>query len=132
MGDDGRGGDRGCLLCGEDCRSDVGGIFAGTNGGGAALVGAALVGGSELLGSGMLRPNDGAEVELIDMCPERVGVGDAARAGVLVLVGVLVRDDAYPPDRRTLGDLPRPVRRPAPPLDILVSGAGVPPAWMYR
>ena len=67
----------------------------------------------------MVRPKDGADVELdevvITWCPERVGVGDEARVGVLALVGVLGRDEVtevYPPVRRVLGDLPLPVLRP--------------------
>ena len=97
--------------------------------------GAALVGGPVLLDAAVLRPNDGAEAELVEVvitrCAERVGAGEGARVGVLARVGALGRDEAYALEHLMLGDLPRPVLRPAPSLDKRVSATGAPPAWMY-
>ena len=114
------GGDLGCLLCGEGCRIDVGGNFAGTNGGGGALAAGCSV--SPLPKEGAEVVPDDADVAVVTLGPDKVGVGDAVR------VGVAVRD-AYP--LRALGDLPLPVLRPVPPRVTLVSATGGPPALMY-
>ena len=65
---------------------------------------------------------DEDDIAAVALGPAKVDVGDEARVGVVGL-------DVYP--LRTLGDLPRPVLRPDPPLVTRVSATGGPPALMY-
>ena len=80
--------------------------------------------------SGSALPKEGAVAELdaadvvVTLGPDKVGVGEDARVGVVGL-------DVYPPDLRALGDRPLPVFRPAPPRATLVSATGGPPALRY-
>ena len=106
------GGERGCLLCGDGCRVDVGGNFAGAKGGDGALAAGCAV--SPLPKEGADVDPDDADVAVVTLGPDKVGVGDDARVGVAGL---------YP--LRALGDRPLPVLRPAPPRVTLVSATRV-------
>ena len=114
------GGERGCLLCGDGCRVGIGGNFACPRDCGGGLVAGCSV--SPLPKDGAAVDPDEAEVVVVALGPDKVGVGEAVRVGV-------AGRDVYP--LRALGDRPLPVLRPAPPLVTLVSATGGPPALMY-
>ena len=111
------GGERGCLLCGDGCRA--GGNFGPRPCGGGLAIGCAV---SSLPKDGAAADVEEDDIAVVTRGPAKVGVGDEVRVGVVGL-------DVYP--RRTLGDLPRPVLRPDPPLVTRVSATGGPPALMY-
>ena len=80
-------------LGGDGCRVDVGGNFASTKGGGGALAAGCSV--SPLPKEGADVDPDDADVVVVTLGPDKVGVGDDVRVGV-------AGRDAYP--LRALGD----------------------------